>query len=116
MLSKKQAKALVRNQETECLRSLSRYPYSFEQLRLEFQGQDFVGFGFAKYNLNDAKCPKLPWDREKGLRIARGRAEKDIAEQLMRVPVNETKSIIMRMRVIDGFAEFTERALVGGDG
>ena len=48
-----------------------------------YQGK--VGVGFARHNPRDEESgdPRLAWNEEKGKRIAKGRAEVDIAQQIV---------------------------------
>ena len=60
-----------------------RYPYTFCRIRFVWQGNEYFGRGFAKYNPNDKCIPGLEWDDEKGMTIAENRAIHDIAQQIL---------------------------------
>ena len=52
-------------------------PYTYVELDFFCNGKKYTASGFSK------RCPRDEWDSERGIEIARGRAAKQIAKQLL---------------------------------
>jgi len=85
MLSKKEAKALVRIDGCDILEQRINRPHTRVILCYKHDKSDYYGVGECSHKRSDAESsdPRLAWDEDFGIRIATGRAEKDIVEQLM---------------------------------
>jgi hypothetical protein len=57
---------------------IQRCPYTAYTVLLEYSGTEYVGVGFSKVNWPDE------WDEDEGYNLAKYRALKDIANQIMR--------------------------------
>lgn len=84
-MNRKEAMAIVRNSGYEIIERLSEYPDSRVIIKCKHDGRIYYGVGKAGYKLSDADSgdPRLCWNRDFGLLVARGRAEADCARHIM---------------------------------
>ena len=74
----REAKGIVRQLcVMEVYDNVQKRPYTMITLKATFEGHAYHGVGFAKC------CPRDEWDAELGRKIAIGRAEAEVARQIM---------------------------------